>query len=149
MAPVSRERISAKRRLWRQIVRECFSGPEEHALHAVKRANGDRQMADSGKLSSEGQRALELFKTQLDVMPTIRNFRGVTPEFAQWKDATTQLFLKYLPDSSCYNRFSIIQFGAAHSAPDRYLRGCDLAEQCIRAAIQDIERSDVKAAGRS
>ena len=101
-------------------------------------------MADIAKLSMEGQRALELFKQQLDAMPRIRDFRGATPEFGQWKDATTRLFVKYLPDSSCSNRFSIIQFGTAQAPPERYLRGCDLAEQCIRAAIKDIEQFDVK-----
>jgi hypothetical protein len=106
-------------------------------------------MASSSNLSAEGQRALALFKEQLDALPAIKNFRSVTPEFTRWKEATTRLFLKYLPDSSCYNRFSIIQFGATHSAPDRYLRGCDLAEQCIKTAIQDIERSDVKPAGHA
>jgi hypothetical protein len=106
-------------------------------------------MTEVRKLSSEGQRAIELFKEQLDAVPTMRNFRGITPEFSRWKDSTTGLFIKYLPDSSCYNRFCIIQFGSAHSAQERYLRGCDLAEQCIRAAIQDIERFDVKPVGHT
>ena len=106
-------------------------------------------MTDVRKLSSEGQRALELFKEQLDAVPTIRNFRSVTPEFSRWKDSTAGLFIKYLPESSCYNRFCIIQFGSEHAPPERYLRGCDLAEQCIRAAIQDIERFDVKPAGHT
>lgn len=104
-------------------------------------------MTDIEKLSAEGQRAVELFKEQLEAIATIRGFRGVTPEFSRWKEATAGLFLKYLPESSCYNRFSIIQFGPPQGAPERYLRGCDLAEQCIRAAIQDIEKSDVKPAG--
>jgi hypothetical protein len=101
------------------------------------------------QLSSEGQRAIELFRGQLDAVPTMRNFGGITPEFSRWKDLTAGLFLKYLPESSCYNRFCIIQFGSASAAKERYLRGCDLAEQCILAAIQDIERSDVKAAGHA
>lgn len=107
----------------------------------------DRGMTDVPKLSSEGQRALDLFKEQLAAVATMRTFRGVTPEFNRWKDSTAGLFIKYLPDSAFYNRFCIIQFGSAQAAQDRYLRGCDLAEQCIRAAIQDIERFDVKAAG--
>jgi hypothetical protein len=106
-------------------------------------------MTEVRKLSSEGQRALELFKDQLDAVRMIRSFRGITPEFSRWKDSTTALFIKYLPDSSCYNRFSIIQFGSEHAAQERYLRGCDLAEQCIQAAIQDIERFDVKPAGHT
>lgn len=106
-------------------------------------------MTDVRKLSSEGQRAIGLFREQLEAVPTIRSFRGITPEFSRWKDSTTGLFTKYLPDSTCYNRFCIIQFGSAQAAPERYLRGCDLAEQCIRAAIQDIERFDVKPAGQS
>jgi hypothetical protein len=106
-------------------------------------------MTDVRKLSSEGQRVVELFKEQLDAVPTIRSFRGVTPEFNRWKDSTAGLFRKYLPDSSCYNRFCIIQFRSANAAQERFLRGCDLAEQCIRAAIQDIEQSDVKPAGHS
>jgi hypothetical protein len=105
-------------------------------------------MTDAGRLSSEGQRALELFKEQLAAMPTVRSFRGVTPEFSRWKDSTAGLFIKYLPDSTSYNRFCIIQFGSAQATPERYLRGCDLAEQCIRAAIEDIERFDVKAGGQ-
>jgi hypothetical protein len=106
-------------------------------------------MTEVRKLSSEGQRALELFKQQLKAVPMMRNFRGITPEFSRWKDSTTGLFRKYLPDSSCYNRFCIIQFGTEHGAQERYLRGCDLAEQCIQAAIQDIERFDVKVAGHT
>src|SRR5271169_2676406 len=106
-------------------------------------------MRDIGKLSSEGQQALELFKEQLGALPTLRNFRGITPEFSWWKAATTALFLKYLPASSYYNRFCIVQFGSAQGAQDRYLRGCDLAEQCIKGAIQEIEQQDVGSAGHT
>ena len=104
-------------------------------------------MTDSGKLSPEGQRAIELFQEQLDNMPIVRNYSGITPEFCQWKDSTTGLFKKYLPTSPHYNRFSIVQFGSAHETHQRYLRGCDLAEQCIRGAIHDIERFDLQPAG--
>jgi hypothetical protein len=79
----------------------------------------------------------------------MRSFRGVKPEFSRWKDSTAGLFIKYLPESSCYKQFCIIQFGSAHAAQERYFRGCDLAEQCIRAAIQYLERFDVKLVGHT
>jgi hypothetical protein len=104
-------------------------------------------MTDRGKLSPEGQRAVELFQEQLAAMPAVRNFRGSTPEFSQWKDSTRALFTKYLLRSPYYNRFFIIQFESVHETKKCFLRACDLAEQCIRGAIQDIERLDVKPTG--
>jgi hypothetical protein len=70
-------------------------------------------MTDSEKLSPNGQRAVELFKVQLAALGSVRYLHGITPEFAKWKDSTNALFMKYLPTSPHFIRFSNIRFGAA------------------------------------
>jgi hypothetical protein len=92
-------------------------------------------MTESGKLSPDGQRAVELFQEQRDAMPVVRDFLGITPEFSQSRDSTRALFKKYWLRSPHYNQFGLIQFWSANDSKKRYLRGCDLAEQCIRGAI--------------
>jgi hypothetical protein len=114
-------------------------------------------MTDSEKLSPNGQRAVELFKEQLAALGSVRYLHGITPEFTQWKDSTRALFLKYLPTSPHFARFSNIQFGIARKrsfsgrgnpSPQtmqaHYERGCDAAEHCLRGAIGDIQRFDVE-----
>src|SRR6202008_2042457 len=81
---------------------------------------------------------------------------GITPEFAKWKDSTNALFMKYLPTSPHFLRFSRIQFGLSRRrsfsrrgspSPQTmqayYERGCDAAEHCLSGAIEDIKRFDV------
>jgi len=112
-------------------------------------------MNDSGKLSPNGQRAIHLFEEQLAALGVVRNLLGT--EFAKWKESTRALFMEYLPTSPRFIRFSKIQFGVARTrnfsvrwrpSPQTmqqyYQLGCDAAEQCIRGAIEDIERFDVE-----
>jgi hypothetical protein len=114
-------------------------------------------MTDSEKLSPNGQRAIELFKEQLTALGSVRYLHGITPEFAKWKDSTNALFMKYLPTSPHFIRFSNIRFGAARRrsfsgrggpSPQTmqayYERGCDAAEHCLKGAIKDIQRFDVE-----
>jgi hypothetical protein len=114
-------------------------------------------MTGSEKLSPNGQRAVELFKEQLAALGSVRHLHGITPEFAKWKDSTNALFMKYLPTSPHFIRFSRIQFGLSRrrsfsgrgNPPPQtmqayYQRGCDAAEQSIKGAIEDIERFDVE-----
>jgi hypothetical protein len=114
-------------------------------------------MTDSEKLSPNGQRAVELFKEQLAALGSVRYLHGITPEFAKWKDSTNALFMKYLPTSPHFIRFSNIRFGAARRrsfsgrggpSPQTmqayYQRGCDSAAACLRGAIEDIQRFDVE-----
>ena len=114
-------------------------------------------MADSEKLSPNGQRAIEHFKEQLTALGTVRYLHGITPEFTKWKDSTNAVFMKYLPTSPHFLRFSKIQFGIARrrsfsgrgnpspqTIQSYYQRGCDAAEQCLRGAIEDIQRFDVE-----
>jgi len=85
-------------------------------------------MTGSEKLSPNGQRAVELFKEQLTALGSVRYLHGITPEFAKWKDSTNALFMKYLPTSPRFIRFSRIH----------------AAEHCLRGAIEDIQRFDVE-----
>ena len=114
-------------------------------------------MTDSEKLSPNGQRAVELFKEQLAALAILRSLPGITLELTKWKDSTRVLFTKYLPSSPRFNRFCNIRFGVVrrrsfsgrgNPSPQRlqhhYQQGCDEAEQCIRGAIEDIERFDVE-----
>jgi hypothetical protein len=114
-------------------------------------------MTGSEKLSPNGQRAVELFKEQLTALGSVRYLHGITPEFAKWKDSTNALFMKYLPTSPRFIRFSRIQFGLSRrrsfsgrgNPPPQtmqayYERGCDAAEHCLRGAIEDIQRFDVE-----
>src|ERR1700734_724655 len=100
-------------------------------------------------LSTEGQKAVRLFREQLQAMTTVRNYRGITPGFNLWKDGTITLFKRYLPKSAHYTRFLNTPFGSSrplsfsgrgNPSPQRleryYSEGCDAAEQCIRGAIQ-------------
>jgi hypothetical protein len=114
-------------------------------------------MTGSEKLSPNGQRAVELFKAQLSALGSVRYLHGITPEFTKWKDSTNALFMKYLPTSPHFIRFSNIRFGAARRrsfsgrggpSPQTmqayYERGCDAAEYCLKGAIEDIQRFDVE-----
>lgn len=114
-------------------------------------------MTDSEKLSPNGKRAVELFKQQLAALGSVRHLHGITPEFAKWKDSTNALFMKYLPTSPHFIRFSNIRFGAARrrsfsgrggASPQTmqvyYERGCNAAEHCLKGAIEDIQRFDVE-----
>jgi hypothetical protein len=113
-------------------------------------------MTDSEKLSPNGQRAVELFKEQLAALVALRNLHGITSEFAKWKASTNALFMKYLPTSPDFIRFSKIRFGLSrrrsfsgrgNPSPQTmqayYERGCDAAEHCLWGAIGDIKRFDV------
>jgi hypothetical protein len=119
-------------------------------------------MNDNGKLSLNGQRAVELFLEQLALLGAVRYLQGITPEFAKWKDSTNALFMKYLPTSPHFIRFSKIQFGVArrrsfsgrgNPSPQTiqayYERGCDAAERCLRGTIEDIQRFDVESPARA
>ena len=80
-------------------------------------------MTDSGKLSPEGQRAIELFQEQLDNMPIVRNYSGITPEFCSVEGLHYRVVQEILADISALQSIfhSSIWVGAGN-APTLFAR---------------------------
>lgn len=114
----------------------------------------DYLMDDAHKLSPQAQQTISLFKEQLGKLSSLRLKGNQNPLLISWRNATEALFSAFLPDSTHYGCFVNIMFGGGYSVVpsiedmasggrDSFLKGCDLAEQCIKGAIEELERFDL------
>jgi hypothetical protein len=120
--------------------------------------NPHENIHDDNELSAIGRKAITLFKQQLERLTSLRSGDAGNPEFVSWRDATKTLFRKFLPDSTHLERYEKITFrrlpsrrglSSRYNQPPGYdkslfQRGCNLTEQCMLGAIDEIERFDIE-----
>jgi diguanylate cyclase (GGDEF)-like protein len=116
---------------------------------------------------SQADLALELFYKRLEQLVVVSSYDFRHPDFIAWKDATMGLFQRFLqPESPHLIRFRDLRFrGPAQAArrlpfnyrgplprsreavtpadEEAFHRGCELAERCIKGAIDDIQHFGV------
>jgi len=110
---------------------------------------------------------ISLFNEQLMKLETVRGLNPKHPEFICWRNTTTTLFQKFLPDSPHFTTFGYLTFrgqqqlgvrrlsygyrgplpreSASPEAAAKFQSDCDIAVACIKGAINEIQAFGIRA----